>query len=503
MTSCKFSITQLCDVFPAKYIETLVRQVLDYRANAPRKVRTTLEKVISSHIQLDGCRIAGRASTKALLTPVYLACQEKPFLFTVVLHTWVELQPELQLVTENFIHKSGLTVEPSLDPECFFTAGWNVDEMLANAQMLMSNHPGFSDYDVALMLCWLSKRCPLLQGRITERLYMVAEQTNTFAEQTAPRKEITKLLWDEWLTQLQELSPDAVEWNTVDDFLGAVRRLAESKRYAREIDANNLKQALDSLTSDSSHAIDFFGGIQDVYQWDFGACPNNYTVAATERIVVFDQKLNEYWEISQLPSSNRLEMRERQERQKDLEEELVELYNSLANWLLATPRELSPLSQGVNSEDNTSDETEDGLSFDDENVEEQQYPDSELEKEQAITVADVPRDETSSVESGPVIEPYTATTTSSLPEPIDRTQQVGSATEDWCDFIWSLVAEDDIPALTGSHVPREACPVSRIGFLLLFKPHAGSNLIQIFSRATYWRSAKINNPTLRIRSKPF
>ncbi len=76
---------------------------------------------------------------------------------------------------------------------------------------------------MTLMLCCLTGHAPL-----------PAHGEKSFSEEGATTK------WQQWLEELRALPADALEWDTVTEFVEAVKQLGEEKHQAREAARSSL-----------------------------------------------------------------------------------------------------------------------------------------------------------------------------------------------------------------------------------------------------------------------
>lgn len=185
--------------------QTVIETSLQQRANVSESARAALNAAIdNSGITIGGFRKPSRAQPPDLLNAHVLdaVLQSNDKLASAVLRVWSEACADLaRLVTEH-LEEKGI---PVLDTrrDCFHSI-WPKDMCLLEGNILSVQHSEFDHHDVALMLCYLSGRFP--------------EETT-----------LGSSLFNEWLDRLEELPPDAPEWDESPAFIAGLVELSSVK----------------------------------------------------------------------------------------------------------------------------------------------------------------------------------------------------------------------------------------------------------------------------------
>lgn len=185
--------------------EDVVSTALQQRPSASESARAALNAAIdNSGIKIGGFKKPSRAQPPDLLNVHVLDAllNDNDKLASAVLRVWTEALPELARVVTQHLEEHNV---PVLDPKSTcFPAVWPQSICLLEGNVLSSRHREFNHHDVALMLSYLSGRFP---------------------EETALRSS----LFSEWLGILEDLPPDAPEWDESHRFLAELVELSTTK----------------------------------------------------------------------------------------------------------------------------------------------------------------------------------------------------------------------------------------------------------------------------------
>jgi hypothetical protein len=95
---------------------------------------------------------------------------------------------------------------------------------------------------------------------------------------------------DRWFEELNGLTAEASEWDTIGDFLRRVGQLAESRAQERRESWGKLRQALVGLNADAQSELGYFGQ-SDVGGWEAERCPIGMVAAVMEQLEEFGSTL--------------------------------------------------------------------------------------------------------------------------------------------------------------------------------------------------------------------
>ena len=158
--------------------------------------------------------------------------------------------------------------------------------------------------------------------------------------QDQPQPSKHRIDWNDWLATVQELSPEAPEWEDMPQFLEALQRLYERNREERNSQRQRLQAALTTLTTQAGERLAYFE-MQDVFQWTVEAClPTRLTTAAqlSEELLPL---LLEHHEHNQQPAATHAEDRLRRQKIDELERKITEVHERLAGLITSTPNDPS------------------------------------------------------------------------------------------------------------------------------------------------------------------
>ena len=277
---------------------SVIDRALDYRGNAPDSVRSRLNSAIVQSVNVAGFRDSSKAPRPQLREPVLSAILTGPNekLAGEVLRCWVESNETLRRVVSDHLTSNEVAAEgPDLQRGVFGSI-WLRHEWAAECEEIANGATNgrFDADDIALMLCYVSGRIPTLEATI----------------------EMESPLFQEWLDELNELPPDATEWENVDEFVGSLKGLALEKIAERV--TVQVKAIADSIDDARSGFDDELRYLEvDLSSWSADdAVRTGQTEAALEKITELKTALSEYREIHPRASSRSEELLRAPEREK-------------------------------------------------------------------------------------------------------------------------------------------------------------------------------------------
>lgn len=154
------------------------------------------------------------------------------------------------------------------------------------------------------------------------------------------------MIWDLWLRDMMNLPADAPEWTKVDEFLEAVKELAEQKERAREaMGREKLVQALHKLVTDCRDMVQKFE-FEECTRWVAESCSVEHAISLAQRIDDFSQQLEERRRIAKEGLPDGAIIRQEEEywnRLRTLDSEIRSTYQALLQ-AFKTPDEPPPQS---------------------------------------------------------------------------------------------------------------------------------------------------------------
>ena len=302
--------------FPPDYVRGAVARALQYRSEASESARDAFNSAIADSIALDGFRDASKAPPNQLSECVIDGLiHADNRLASGFLRAWAESHEELrELVTEH-LRGSDLPVDGPDLRERVFHSLWDRDEWARAVDALAGGRDGLDKNDVGMMLCFVSGRLP----KVPE-----------------DEVEVESPLLLEWLGRLEELSPDASEWDEIGVFLDAVAEIADLKAMEEHLSqAEALADALGSMRADYEADLQYVG--IDLDSWDEQAAAKPWVIP--EALVLANElrdNLLLYRPVRPQASSRDEEASRAPERAK-LEAEILRISASWADLLASSP----------------------------------------------------------------------------------------------------------------------------------------------------------------------
>lgn len=342
----------LNDAMREDYRSTVVKRALDALNQVSPQARQWLRAEIRQHVRIPGFADATRALNSpkrpGLVNEIIRVSHLSPKLMGAILRTWAESLPELHQTVSEFLRLQG---EPVLEPsqiEDAFPSAWSPEAMFAATEAFLQEHPSFERDDVALMLCYISGRAPVPEeplensmspqissnrtedsqtdsaGQQPEHLQTGAADQMTEPEpvQIASSLEDSNVselpsTFQDILSHLQSLPPDAGEWDRIASLIDAIRSLTESKLAERNQGREQLRQALLALKQEAGDALRWWE--YDCDSWSAEVPPWHQTLALAGRILQWQGELLEHARLRQTPTSSRAEEQSRRAALDDLE----------------------------------------------------------------------------------------------------------------------------------------------------------------------------------------
>ena len=187
----------------------VVAEALRHRAKASRSAHDALNAAIdNAGIQLDGFKKPSLAQPPSVLNELVLSRTRNgnDKLASAILRVWAESHADLAGLVTAHLEEQGVSVLDS--KRDVFSAIWPKRVCAQEAAGFSEQHREFEPHDVELMLCYLSGRFPL-------------------------EKTFGSALFEEWFDLLENLPPDAPEWDDSPDFVSALTEMSKEKIASR------------------------------------------------------------------------------------------------------------------------------------------------------------------------------------------------------------------------------------------------------------------------------
>jgi len=315
--------------------ERLVRDVLERRAGLSLPHRSFFDEVLRK-VRVSGFRSLQQAPQPLQARILASVIVRSNHVAGTVLSAWAELNNELQGSCREFLESRGI---PSVGPEELpigLSETWSWDGAIELAEAFHETHPDSAKTDVALMVSWLTGTpAGIDEGRedmLDEREAGIAGET----EEADRESEVHAMRWDNWLEELRSLPAEAPEWDAIDDFLVAIKDIAEKKRNERSVARDGLREALADLVGECEGDLAFFG-VAECSAWNQETCPLADVPALTERVRELRASLRRYADLLRHQAPTLSEERTRRVQLDALEQQIQQMAGGLAQTLTGAP----------------------------------------------------------------------------------------------------------------------------------------------------------------------
>ena len=306
-------------VMDPDYALSVIDRALDYRDDASDSVRSRLNSVIKDGVSIPGFQDASRAHRRQLRDPVLAAiltgASEK--LAGEVLRCWVESNDTLRSVVYDHLRSREIAAEGPDLQQGFFRSIWLRHEWAAECEEIANGATNgrFHADDIGLMLCYVSGRVPTLEATV----------------------EMESPLFQKWLDDLDDLPPDATEWEHVDEFVGSLKGLALEKIAERvTVQIKALADSINEVRDEFECELRYLE--IDVSLWSADdAVRTDQTGAALQQVTELKTTLSEYRALRPQASSRSEELLRAPERAK-YENSIIDIVGA---WdeLMSVPNE--------------------------------------------------------------------------------------------------------------------------------------------------------------------
>ena len=262
--------------FEPGYVEGVIDHVLQHRSEASEGARSALNSAISDSIKLDGFRDSSRAGPQQLRNGVAVELLEGNDRLTgAVLRAWAESHQELHDLVADHLRGLGIpTGGPDLRRRAF-SGLWEREAWIQELDELCQGDVAPDEDDVGLMMSYVSGMAPPM------RLYEADVESETFSE---------------WIDHLEDLPPDAHEWDEIEPFIETVTELARAKLAERATAQMELVgRALGAIVRGFDSELLYLGINETVAAWEAEVSERPPLVgAAMDMVSELRETLEEY-----------------------------------------------------------------------------------------------------------------------------------------------------------------------------------------------------------------
>lgn len=313
-----------------EYRDIVVTEVLE-QLKAKKVHSKALDTALQKVLTVTGYKHPTKAPLHKLHPATVRAFTLSEEVMAAVLTLWIKFKEDLRTRMNDFLEAQGVALSPINYSTRELLGFHSRKELLDHTEIFQANFPDFDQNDVRLMyVC--------LRGT----LYPPQELHHLFDPDDTPRRPEpeTGYMWTAWLERLHDLPAAAPEWDSVDDFLESLAKIAMDKIQERR-DTHYLKITLKSLCETHADQLAFFG-FDECCHWSVENLPLDQCAPITESIGELQTTLTDYGHAAQQQPAN-IKERRKQARQLDkLETQALQLYERLQEMFAPSPSTAPP-----------------------------------------------------------------------------------------------------------------------------------------------------------------
>ena len=275
------SLLVLIHHFPHEHLERVAKWALDHIGQASAETRKQLEKTIRREVKLKGFADASKAIAGAkplVAAQVVEVANHSGEMAGALIAVWAESQGKLRADACALLADRSEEIVERIDIKEGLQNVWWLEEMKEAVEAFQTEHKGYDDNDIALMLCWLTGRMPLERpaedgadgededDQETEAATNWAERMESAFASTelSPVQLAAAARLGTWVDELDALPPDAPEWQLISVLTATLEEIAARKREALSL-RTELIQALNMLSSEQHEELEWFSF--DISTW--------------------------------------------------------------------------------------------------------------------------------------------------------------------------------------------------------------------------------------------
>ncbi|MCG3209821.1 MAG: hypothetical protein FOGNACKC_03448 [Anaerolineae bacterium] len=304
------------------YKEKIIRVALKY-AKENRRESKPLDNALRHNIRIKGSyRSPTIAPMIVLFDATMMGFYKCNDIVAAVLSLWMKTQPELYQQVSELLQHHGITPNEITPRTQNFDRVTNVlpfvKELKKHLMIYLDSHPEVDRDNFQLMYY-------CIRGQIFDPDDCDDIVQPILAEINGEK---SMTIWESWLTELEELAPDAPEWQKIEDFILAVQGIAQRKTKAR-LGYEELQIALDNFQAASGDKWAPYFGLEDIHLWEASSLPVSNVEPALEGLTTLNDLIANYAELEAQKPTTAAERRVRHQRLEELEFNLNETYREL------------------------------------------------------------------------------------------------------------------------------------------------------------------------------
>lgn len=436
--------------------QLIVRTALAHLRQTSSDVKLFLERAIRTTISIDGFKDPMRAPASILVQAVSDASTRIPSLAEAILELWIESQPELYKAASEFIDVDELlsSFHKEVEEQTEDVTSLKGEFHIPNG--FQDEYPDYSEQDTILMFLCLAEQA-LRTPEHDRALSAPHEEATETSEPTDPAAQIGGEMaprWQQWLTELAALPADAPEWDIVPGFIKNLQQLAEEKHQERVAVDQRLQQTLVNLIEQAEDELNYFD-IVDVANWSIPDCSLDKIEKLSEQVNHLQEMLIEHQQLRQQATKSLAEERQRRSHLSELEDEILDLYEQLSDSLTLSPSQEPPPDPKPSlgepegepeAETPSGEESAPPADTIDQDADPEPTPAVEIIQADKAEKPVIEAKETAGSEVPGEADPFELDPTLRSPKEITTLLKADDRPKYWHAFLWSLIAEDDLPA---------------------------------------------------------
>jgi len=280
----------------------IVEDVLSKRANLTKKIKERIKASINDLVSIPGFRKdkTYNAELRLLTSHVSEAFKSQNEIAGAILQAWQECNKELNQVTTTYIdQKKGFT-KHDINWHVGFRSDWTSGEMENAAREIIENNSSFDYDDVCLMLCLRSGYLPIdpntqyefdaPQQQIHEDRITQSLDKNPDPKTSLPDK------WDSIIELFGKLPADAPLWDHLDEFITDLKMLAAEKINTRLIHNTKVEKLIQEIKEQAFKVLRYFE-FTGIDTWDPGCLTSKEAEDLADVLEKFKEQLLSYQDL--------------------------------------------------------------------------------------------------------------------------------------------------------------------------------------------------------------
>ena len=289
--------------------EAIIVRALAHRQDASESVRSSLNASIDNNVKMEGFRHPSRANAGLIKDSAlyHLIAKSNDKLAGALLRAWVESHPDLRETVESGLRTLGESPDAPDFKVGRFNSKWDAQEWRSAKEAVIAANGDVDADEAALMIMCVSGK----SGETAAALDVIESE-----------------LFLDVIERMDELPPDAPEWDETTAFIEAVADVASRKRDAlRDFEVNSINETAAAIKGEFNEELRYLE--IDLSAWTGeNAVERNAASAAKKLAGELREKLAEYRPLRPQAAS-RAEESERGPMRADAEKAVIDL---VAKW---------------------------------------------------------------------------------------------------------------------------------------------------------------------------